>query len=82
MAVFGVMGCTALMVSAFGLQNSINTMLSRQFTDSNSIVSYDMQVVLNGSYDTNVAVPDAGCRFNPQLYESHEYRQHKLRQAP
>ncbi len=59
MAVFGVMGCTALMVSAFGLQNSINTMLSRQFTDSNSIVSYDMQVVLNGSYDTNVAVPDA-----------------------
>ena len=59
MAVLGVMGCTALMVAAFGLQNSINTMLKRQFTDSDSIVSYDMQVVLNGSYDTLVAAPDA-----------------------
>lgn len=59
MAVFGVMGCTALMVAAFGLQNSINTMLERQFAESNSIVAYDMQVVLNGSYDTTITVPDA-----------------------
>lgn len=59
MAVFGVMGCTGLMVAAFGLQNSINGMLDKQFLDSDSIVSYDMQVVLNGSYDTNVSVPDA-----------------------
>ncbi len=59
MAVLGVMGCTGLMVAAFGLQNSINVMLDKQFLDSDSIVSYDMQVVLNGSYDTNVATPDA-----------------------
>lgn len=59
MAVFGVMGCTGLMVAAFGLQNSINGMLDKQFLDNDSIVSYDMQVVLNGSYDTNVSVPDA-----------------------
>lgn len=59
MAVLGVMGCTALMVAAFGLQNSINVMLDKQFLNSDSIVSYDMQVVLNGSYDTNVSTPDA-----------------------
>lgn len=59
MAVVGVTGCTALMVAGFGLRNSINTMFERQFLGDNSVVGYDMQVVLNGSFDTNVSTPDA-----------------------
>lgn len=59
MAVSGVMGCTALMVAGFGLQNSINTTIKRQFTNSDSVVAYDMQVVLNGSYDTSIVTPTA-----------------------
>lgn len=59
MAVIGVAGCTALMVAGFGLQNSINVMFEKQFTGDDSIVAYDMQVVLNGSYDTTVSTPEA-----------------------
>ena len=59
MAVLGVMGCTSLMVAGFGLQNSIKEMFNKQFLGNDSIVSYDMQVVLNGSYDTNISTPQA-----------------------
>ncbi len=54
MAVISVFGCTALLVSAFGLDNSINSSVERQFTAQDSIWKYDMQVVLNGSYDTTI----------------------------
>ncbi|MCM1393206.1 MAG: FtsX-like permease family protein, partial [Ruminococcus sp.] len=54
MAVFSVFGCTALLVSAFGLNNSINETLKKQFTSDEAIWKYDMQVVLNGSYDTTI----------------------------
>lgn len=54
MAVIGVMGCTSLLVAGFGLNNSIETALEKQFTDEDSIVCYDMQVILNGSYDPTV----------------------------
>ncbi|MGN0468087.1 MAG: FtsX-like permease family protein, partial [Acutalibacteraceae bacterium] len=54
MAVIGVMGCTALLVSAFGLDNSINAAIENQFTSEDRILSYDMQVVLNGEYDTTI----------------------------
>ena len=54
MAVFGVMGCTALMVAAFGLRNSTGEVLRRQFNDDDSIWCYDMQVVMNGSVDTTI----------------------------
>ena len=51
MAVIGVMGCSALLVAAFGLDKSINTSLEEQFTNEDSIFRYDMQIVTNGSYD-------------------------------
>ena len=54
MATLGVMGCTALLVAGFGLNDSINTTMDKQFTSDDRIWSYDMQIVLNGSYDTTV----------------------------
>lgn len=59
MAVIGVMGCTALLVAGFGLNNSIESTLERQFTNEDSIWCYDMQVVLSGSYDTTITDCDA-----------------------
>ncbi len=61
MATMGVAGCTALLLAAFGLDSSIDRTLQYQFIDEDSIWQYDMQVVLNGSYDTTVA----GC----EVYE-------------
>ena len=49
MAVIGVFGCTALLVAGFGLDKSINTSLEKQFTDSDSIFRYDLQIVTNGN---------------------------------
>lgn len=59
MATMGVAGCTALLLSAFGLDSSIDRTLQYQFTNEESIWQYDMQVVLNGSYDTTVSRCDA-----------------------
>lgn len=59
MAVAGVTGCTALMVAGFGLNNSINATLEKQFTDKDSVWQYDMQIALNGSFDTTVSTCDA-----------------------
>ena len=54
MATMGVAGCTALLVAAFGLDSSIDRTLQYQFTDEDSVWQYDLQVVLNGGYDTTV----------------------------
>lgn len=54
MATMGVAGCTALLVAGFGLNDSIDTTLNKQFTQQDRIWSYDMQIVLNGSYDTTI----------------------------
>lgn len=59
MATMGVAGCTALLVAAFGLDSSIDRTLRYQFTDEDSIWQYDMQIVLNGGYDTTVTECDA-----------------------
>lgn len=52
MATLGVAGCTALLVAGFGLNDSINATLDNQFTNDDRVWSYDMQVVLNGDFDT------------------------------
>ena len=62
MATGGVLGCTALLLAAFGLNDSIHQIMDRQFTDEDKIWRYDMQIVLNGSYDTTVA-PCEGYEF-------------------
>lgn len=59
MATMGVAGCTALLLAAFGLDSSIDRTIQYQFIDEDSICQYDMQVVLNGSYDTTVSSCDA-----------------------
>ena len=59
MATMGVAGCTALLLAAFGLDSSIDRTLQYQFTNEDSVWQYDMQVVLNGGYDTTVTDCDA-----------------------
>ncbi len=59
MATMGVAGCTALLLAAFGLDSSIDRTLQYQFTAEDSIWQYDIQVVLNGGYDTTVTECDA-----------------------
>ena len=54
MATLGVAGCTALLVAGFGLNDSINATLDNQFTNDDRVWSYDMQIVLNGDFDTTV----------------------------
>ncbi len=53
--VIGIAGCTALMLSAFGLQNAISTVITNQYGDD-GVAQYDLQVVLkdtNESYTPN-----------------------------
>ncbi len=59
MATMAVAGCTALLLAGFGLNDSIDRTLENQFTKDDRVWSYDMQVVLNGSYDTTIAECDA-----------------------
>lgn len=54
MATMGVAGCTALLVAGFGLNDSINATMENQFVNEDRVWNYDMQIVLNGSYDTTV----------------------------
>ncbi len=54
MATLGVAGCTALLVAGFGLNDAINATLENQFTSDDRIWSYDMQIVLNGDFDTTI----------------------------
>ena len=72
MAVISVFGCTALLVGGFGLDKSINTALEEQFTNEDSILRYDMQIVTNGGYDTTVMECDAlnFVRSRPEIKEA------------
>lgn len=72
MATMGVAGCTALLVAAFGLDSSIDRTLAYQFTNEDSIWQYDMQIVLNGGYDTTVTKCDAMdiVNSNPAIKQS------------
>lgn len=54
MATLGVAGCTALLVAGFGLNDAINATLENQFTNDDRVWSYDMQIVLNGDFDTTI----------------------------
>lgn len=43
--VLGIAGCTALMLAAFGLQDSISSVIENQYGE-NGVAQYDLQVVL------------------------------------
>ncbi len=51
MATMGVAGCTALLVAGFGVNDSLDAIVERQFVANDRIWNYDMQIVLGGSYD-------------------------------
>ncbi len=59
MATMGVAGCTALLLAGFALDSSLNRTLDYQFGKEDPIWNYDMQVVLNGSYDITLTECDA-----------------------
>lgn len=59
MATMAVAGCTALLLAGFGLNDSIDRTMQYQFFDDDRVWNYDMQIVLNGSYDTTVVDCDA-----------------------
>lgn len=59
MATMAVAGCTALLLAGFGLNDSIDRTMQNQFIKEDCVWNYDMQIVLNGSYDTTVADCDA-----------------------
>ena len=48
MTVFGIAGCMAMLVTGFGLQDSNNGMLEKQF---NKLWKYDAMVIFNDSYN-------------------------------
>ena len=49
MTIFGVAGCTALLITGFGLDNSLSGIVDRQFGD---LIKYDLIVVNNEDLDT------------------------------
>lgn len=55
MVIAGIAGCTALLVSAFGLGDSIKTSLENQFESENSVCRYDVQIALKNSYSSSDA---------------------------
>lgn len=52
MATAGVGGCAAMLLAGFGLNYSIDKTKNTQFFADDRIWCYDMQIVLNDSYDT------------------------------
>lgn len=59
MATMAVAGCTALLLAGFGLNDSINRTMHNQFIKEDRVWNYDMQLVLNGSFDTTTVKCEA-----------------------
>lgn len=56
MAIAGVAGCTALLVAGFGLSDSISSVLTNQFENSDSVCRYDIQIVLKNEQNSTSEV--------------------------
>ncbi len=52
MATAAVAGCTGMVLAGLGISDSIDFTLDRQFFAEDRIWNYDLQVVLNGDFDT------------------------------
>ena len=48
MTIIGILGCTALLVTGFGIKDSIGSILSKQYQD---VFNYDLQISLKDSAD-------------------------------
>ncbi len=53
MAIIGVAGCTALLLTGFGLSDSINDILTKQFDSQDSIFRYSITAVLDDDISTS-----------------------------
>lgn len=65
MTLFGIAGCTGLLIASLGMYNSIGAILSKQY-EKNAISQYDFQIVFTNpqtspvhSYEFNTAASDA-----------------------
>ncbi len=52
MAIIGVAGCTALLLTGFGLSDAINDILNKQFDSDDSIFRYDITATLDDDIDS------------------------------
>ena len=48
MTIIGISGCTALMLAAFGLNDSMNQMVDKQYGE---VLRYDLQITTDGTQD-------------------------------
>lgn len=67
MSLLGISGCVGLMITAFGLDTSINKMVPLQF---NEIMVYDATVALNTSDEHTLATLDQWLENEPQITAS------------
>ena len=51
MTIIGILGCTSLLVTGFGLKDSISSILSKQYKE---VFNYDLQISLNDSADIEI----------------------------
>ena len=59
--VIGIAGCTALIVSAFGLRDAVGGVIDNQYGKENGVAKYDLQVVLKegeADYENSSIVSD------------------------
>ncbi len=47
MAIIGIAGCTALLLTGFGLQDSINDIIDKQYENDDRIFSYNLTITLD-----------------------------------
>ena len=59
--VIGIAGCTALILAACGLRDTLSSVIDNQYAEGTGIAQYDLQVVLSegqGDYDNSKVVQD------------------------
>lgn len=59
--VIGIVGCTALILAACGLRDSLSSVIDNQYAEGTGIAQYDLQVVLGegqGDYENSDVVQD------------------------
>lgn len=50
MTIIGILGCTALIVTGFGLKNTIKSIIPLEYEN---VFNYDMQITLKSGNDEN-----------------------------
>ena len=70
MAIIGVAGCTALLLTGFGLSDAINDILDKQFNSDDSIFKYDITAVLDANIgDDRISAIKSELEADPRIDE-------------